>query len=598
MKLTHRLKQWLSANWSVKANADDDTFRKAAGEALVSGDLTTEMLSSLTSTKSDEEATELTTTLKELGEAVGVLSTLLKTEKSTETEKSEDEDTEEVETETKSTKTVDKSAKGKKPPKAEEETEDDEEEEKENPFPPKKSVNKSAHVPSALEKMITRNSSYADGDEEDMSTEKGGIVVRVKKAVDRYDGTAKALIAPSHNQKGHSHPMAGRPLMSYSEPGKGKALEVASERSMALVGAWCQFQVQSTKMNSKRLGFEALPEHSKDLLIHSIQNEKWGGSTCTPETEKGNYADIDGRKLYPHEQKAIIDDATSGGLEAAPILFDDMVIQTPLLNGELFPHVNTIPIDRGRRIEGVATGTVTGSWGGVDDTAISLFDTTSYVTAFDTTIFRWEGSIRIGLDFLSDTPIDFAQHLTAQYGERLLEDLDDVIATGNGTTQPEGVTVKSGTTSIAWGGSTTIGNYESLRFGVSKAEHRANLMSSAVFCGSETSYQRAMAIPVGASDARRLSGTFGTLAGNVSNYDGYTWMQRPYKINESMGNTNVFYAILARYRMYRRRGLTMRTSTEGDTLIRRNELLLVAMARLGGQLERGAVAAKTSTAPA
>lgn len=34
-----------------------------------------------------------------------------------------------------------------------------------------------------------------------------------------------------------------------------------------------------------------------------------------------------------------------------------------------------------------------------------------------------------------------------------------------------------------------------------------------------------------------------------------------------------------RYRMYHRRGLAMRSSTEGDTLIRRNEMLLVAMAR-------------------
>jgi hypothetical protein len=241
----------------------------------------------------------------------------------------------------------------------------------------------------------------------------------------------------------------------------------------------------------------------------------------------------------------------------------------------------------------VATGKVTGSWGGVDDTDIALFSTTSFVTAFDTTIFRWEGSIRVGLDFLSDTPIDFGQYLTAQYGERLLEDLDDVIATGNGSTQPEGVTVKAGTTSVAWGGSTSIGNYESLRFGVPKNEHRQNLLNSAVFCGTETSYQRAMAIPVGASDARRLSNVI-----SMPNYDGYTWMGRPYKINESLGNTKVFYAILARYRMYRRRGMTMRTSTEGDTLIRKNEMLLVASARYGGQLERGAVAAVTATAPA
>lgn len=71
-----------------------------------------------------------------------------------------------------------------------------------------------------------------------------------------------------------------------------------------------------------------------------------------------------------------------------------------------------------------------------------------------------------------------------------------------------------------------------------------------------------------------------------------------FAVNESMANTQAFYAILARYRMYRRRGLAIRTSTEGDTLIRNNELLIVAMARYGGQLERGACAAVSTTLPA
>jgi len=289
----------------------------------------------------------------------------------------------------------------------------------------------------------------------------------------------------------------------------------------------------------------------------------------------------------------LIDDGASGGLEAAPIVFDDQVIQAPLLNGELFPLVNQVPIDRGRRIEGVATGTVTGSWGGVDDSPIALFTTTSYVTAFDTTIYRWQGAIRIGLDFLSDTPIDFGQHVTQQYGERLLEDLDDVIAAGNGTTQPEGIINKAGTTSVAWGGATSIGNYESLRFGVVKAEHK-NAGASAVFCGTETSYARMKALPVGASDARRLFNNQFPVAG----YDGYQLMERPYKINGSLTNAQIFYAILSKYRMYRRRGLTMRTSQEGDTLLRNNEMLITCTARYGGQLERGACAAKTTTAPA
>ena len=79
-------------------------------------------------------------------------------------------------------------------------------------------------------------------------------------------------------------------------------------------------------------------------------------------------------------------------------------------------------------------------------------------------------------------------------------------------------------------------------------------------------------------------------------YDDYSIMGRPYKINESMANTEIFYAILGRYRMYRRKGIAIATSTEGDTLMRKNALLITAMARYGGQMERGACVAKTSDA--
>jgi HK97 family phage major capsid protein len=375
--------------------------------------------------------------------------------------------------------------------------------------------------------------------------------------------------------------LAGQPVTV-----QGRPLNSGSERDKALAGVWAKFQLMVSTpriAGSAQRAWEMLSDHEKGMLSFLCEEEEWDDSLDNKERR---------RKGYPGGVKALIDDATSGGLEAAPIVFDDRVIEAPLLNGELYPLVNEIPLDRGRRIEGVSTDTVTGSWGGVDDTAVTLFTTTSYVAAFDTTVYRWEGAIRIGLDFLSDSPIDFGAHITRQYGERLLEDLDDVIAVGNGTTQPEGIMNHAGVTSVAFGAATTLTAYETLRFSVSKQEHKS-AGATAVFCGNETSYRRAIGIPVGASDVRRV---FEAVKG--PNYDGYSILQRPYKINGSMANTQVFYAVMNRYRMYRRRGLTVRTSTEGDTLLRNNELLIVVMARFGGQLERAACAALTTTAAA
>ena len=587
MKLTARMKKFLVDSCGIKATATDDEFRAAAGKAIADGTLTMEKLTELTSTKADEEANIFQKTMQGLGEAVADLKTILldeKKKKPKEEEEEEEEEDGEEQAKKGTTLNSDKPTPGY--PKVDVTNEDREDEEtKDRPKKGAKVPKEKQHVPTSLEKFIVKNAILGVSEDENGDKPFG---VRVKEAASGYANTKSALKYPTHNDKGRSHPLAGRPVMDFNEPGMGRPLNEASDLDKAVAGAWGKFMVLSATRKSRSLAFMGLPQHDKELLSYALENMDWGGST-----DGGDFADIKGRKLTPNEQKAVIDDTVSGGQFAAPIVFDDMVIQTPLLNGELYPLVNTVPLDRGRRVEGVATLNVTANWGGVDDTSIALFNTAAYVTAFDTTVFRWEGAIRVGLDFLSDTPVDFGQLLTFQYGERLLADLDNVIATGNGSTQPEGVSIHAGTTSVNFGGSTTLGNYESLRFGVSKQEHKANLMNSAVFCGTETSYQRAMAIPVGASDARRLSNTV-----SMPNYDGYVWMNRPYKINNSLANATIFYAILARYRMYRRRGLTMRIWKKGDTLIRDNEMLLVGTARYGGQLERGAVASVTTTAPA
>ena len=551
MTLSARLKKWLVENVDVKASADDDTFRSATAEALAEGALTVEKFSELTTTKADEEANEFASLLKELKDAI----------------------------KTKATDDSDEKPKAKKA--ADPDLDDDDE----DGVPAKSVKDKKEYVPSRMEKMFGRFATSDEGEDDEMEGEKKPFAIRVKAAVERYDNTKSALTYPTSDKRGAPLPFGGQPVRNYAAA-DNRVINTPSDRDRAISGAFSKYLIQCARLPSKRAAIESLPHHDRELLYYAIENEKWVGG---PSDKDDHRETIKDRKLTPSEQKALIDDSTSGGLEAAPIVFDDDVIQAPLLTGELFPRVKLVDIPRGRRIEGVATGKVTGSWGGVDDTSITLFSTASYVSAFDTTIFRWEGAITVGLDFLSDTPIDFGAHITAQYGERLLEDLDDVIATGNGTTQPEGIMTKSGTTSTAWGGSTSIGNYESLRFNVAKAEHAGGKGASAVFCGNETSYERARAIPVGASDARRLFGM---------DYDNYGIMQRPYAINESMANTQVFYAIMQRYRMYRRRGLSMRTSQEGSTLIRANEMLIVAMARYGGQLERGACAAVTTTAPA
>jgi len=560
MKLTVALKKWTIGNCGIKEDATDDEIRKAVGEALMNDDLTTEKFVELQTDKEDKEANEFGAKLDAIANGLTKLVDLQKPKE----EKSEEDDEE------KSKEDDEEKLKAEKAKK--------DAEEKAEPEKAKKDV-KTKVQPSRFAKMIANMGMMSNADDLD---------IRVKTAAEQYSTTKTALIYPEFTKGGKKHPLSGQPVRDYDEG--GRILDVSSDREKAVIGAYAKFMVSTSQAGGSRtIGFQKLNNHDKELIFHAMENMNWGGFIGEGDS---NFANICNRKLTELEQKQLIDDGiggASGGVEAVPIVFDDDVIEAPLLHGELYPLVKVVPIDRGRRIEGVSVGKVTGTWGGVDSTNVPLFNTTAYVAAFDTTIFRWEGAFQIGLDFISDSPIDFGQVITAQYGERLLEDLDDVIATGNGTTQPQGI-MNSGATAVAFGGvAATLGNYETLRFTVPKNEHVASLANTVVFCGTETSYQRARAIPVGAADARRLGGM---------DYSSYQWMERPYKINESLTNSQIFYAVLGRYRMYRRRGLVIRTSTEGQTLIRRNEMLIVAMARYGGQLERAAAAALTTTAQA
>ncbi len=567
--MNEQLKQWLISNKGVDKDASEKEFKKAAAECLVSGDLSRTKYLELTTEEEDRSADEFAKRFDRLADGIEAMVAAMGT-------KAKDEDDDEE---------PKPKRKPKRRPAAEADEEDEEEDEEEEAAPKRKPKPKeegkgtepggTKGQPTRLAKMIGAMGTSFRAD---------GVDVRVKEAVESYSDTKSTLTYPHATKAGRPHALAGQPVRDF-----GRAINTGSEKDLALCGAYAKWQIMSVTprlAGNPRLAFEMLNDHEKSLLCHLAENEDWDDS------QDGKMRTAKG---YRGGVKALIDDAVTGGIEAAPIVFDDRVIETPLLHGELFPLVTTYPLDRGRRIEGVAVQTVTSTWGGVDATPIGLFDTTAYVSAFDTTVYRWEGAVRIGLDFISDTPIDFGALITRQYGERLLEDLDNVVATGNGATQPLGVMNAGGTATIGFGGTTTIGNYESLRFGVSKAEHRPDVKASAVFCGTETSYMRAKALPLGAADARRL---FAYNATTTGNYDDYAMMDRPYKINESLANTQVFYAILARYRMYRRKGIAIRTSTEGETLMRNNLMLITAMARYGGQMERGACAAVTTTAPA
>jgi HK97 family phage major capsid protein len=321
--------------------------------------------------------------------------------------------------------------------------------------------------------------------------------------------------------------------------------------------------------------------------MHAIHNCKFMGEVAGFEYEG------DAPVMEMH-RKALLDDSTSGGLEAVPIEFDAAVILTPLLNGEIFPLVDQRVVSR-RRIEATKVGNPTMSWGTSSGTEIPLFDTDSFISAFDNSIYPITGAMELGLDFLADSPLAIGSIVINNYGQTFQKEMDTVLCTGNGTNRPEGIFTTSGVSTVTMSSSApTVGGYEGLIFGVAKqylAQAGNPPNSRATFVGTQTSYSRARAIPVDSSaDARRIFG--------MNELD-YSLFNFRYAINAAGGNTKIAFVCWNRYRLYRRLGFEVAVVAGTDRgLARANKQGIMVRARFGGAMEDAAAMMKSTDAQA
>lgn len=396
-----------------------------------------------------------------------------------------------------------------------------------------------------------------------------GNVARVKSAADQYENTTKAAHHPTHFRKdgsGGRHPLAGQPATI-----NGKSLSHPSQLGKAVAAAWVKWSVTHAHGPQGVPAHLRLTDHDRDLCAYAMHELPMTGFV------KGQA--IKGRKLDELERKNLLDDTISGGIEVTPVVFDESIILTPVLYGELFPFVNVINVGRGRRIKSAQMSNPTFTSGVSEGTAITPFNTASFVSAFDTAIHTAVGSMEIGLDFEEDSPVDLGSVILEKYGEKSMEWLERVIAVGNGYNEPLGFFNTVGLVSLqsdnGSGGYPTVSDYEGLMFGVAK-QWRNEPGAVTAFVGSDTSYRRARAIPVGESDQRRVFGM---------EHSDYTLFGRPYKVQNNIPNNKLAYINLKRYRLYRRLGLTVRVETGGRALAQSNTKLLVLRMRFGGQLE-------------
>jgi len=400
----------------------------------------------------------------------------------------------------------------------------------------------------------------------------------------QYSTTKTALTFPLKEANGRSHPKANQRVMDI-----GRYIDEPSELDRAVNGAYGKMMIFGPLIARGIMPKSIITDHDKELIQYAARNMNWIG--CIREVgddELYGGKDVYNRRLTEWEVKQVLDESgASQGLEIVPIVFDDSILTQPLLHSELYPRVEVVNIPRGRRIEGGVVANPTITWADTEATQVPLVTTTAFVGAFDTNIHVVQSAILLGLDFLSDTPIAFGDLLTRNYGEVLLHDLDRVIAVGNGTTEPDGVYNASGSTNVTVdAGSWTTGKLMELMFGVPK-EYRTGDRNRICYAANETTYRRIRQIATGVTGDDRF------LFGN--DVETYTLLGHPFLIQGDFGNAQAVFCNFAHYRMYKRLGLQIKSTTEGQTLVRNNHMLVCARARYGGQLAQPAIGGTPST---
>jgi len=575
MKLTKALKGWLSQNCGVPADASDEAFRKAASEAIMSGQLPTTKLHELSS-EGDESPSigkQLLDTLNSMNKRLDKLETPKKNMDPTEPpaeggdtvpaegggEASEAQFTNMAKSLTSAVADGMKSAL--------------------SGLLPRQQAN---GQPSFADEGPTPSKLFTQTEEGSQNSK--DVRVRVKSAIERYDGTCSKAIYG--NDCKHTE-LRGRQAHTGHN---GRYLDNPSQLAKAINGSWFKFMVNSAcrERGQSVPRCYKMTEHDNALVQYALHETPFIGSVGVRNSQEGqaDYVLRGDRKMTDLEIKAILDDSTSGGLEAAPIVFDDALILTPQLYGEIYPLVNVVNLTRGRRVEGFSMGNPTITSGTAEGTAIGLFNTASFIAAFDTTIFNAVGAIELGKDFEDDSPVNIGEQVMQSYGESMLAWLDEQIVIGDGTTEPEGIFTASGTVSVpsdnASAGPPSLGDYEGLLFGLAKKYKPAQDRMRCVYVSNETTYRRSRAMKVdpqaSSTDERRLLGL---------DHENYMTLGHPHKINEQIPNAKVGFFNARRYRMYRRLGTTIRIEEGGKELTLKNLRLIVLRARFGGHMEDG-----------
>lgn len=398
----------------------------------------------------------------------------------------------------------------------------------------------------------------------------------------KFDVSKRTMTYHAKFENGVAHPWAGKPVVF-----EGRTLSTPSDLDKAVAQAW--FKYNLARKGQLPSCFR-LTQTDLELVQYALRSSDWvGGYGGSPEQDGGCTNRVDRRRLNESEvamfdpanwtkASALIDDATSGGHELVPVEFDDAVIMTPLLFGQLFPFIEVFDVARGNVMQGGVIGNPTFGYT-AEGTAITPFTTDAFVTAFGTTIYPATCAFPLGRDFQQDSPARIGDLVITAIGNAAKKWLDDVVATGNGTNQPQGIfTFSTPINVIAENPTTgpiTVSDYDAL-LAAMPVENQQAEGGRLMWVGTQTTYSRSRGVPVGTDDQRRVFGMA---------WSSYQIMELPFKINSTVSNNQLALFNGGGYRMYRRLGMTTTVVREGVRANLENMDYIIVRMRFGGKMK-------------
>lgn len=374
--------------------------------------------------------------------------------------------------------------------------------------------------------------------------------IRVKNSSEQYS-TQRAVL---------KHAKSGEAVYPIRNGSKSTTpVESLSQWEEAKIGAWL-------KWKAAKAGFASLNEHDKNVLHESFEKDYWIGY------QNDSLVRMKG-------VKALIDDSTSGGENLVPEYYDQRIISFPLLHSEILPFVDVVDVPRGSTVETASIGNPTLTWNTAEASAQSLFTTDALVAAISASVFPVAVYLQIGRDLMSDSLAMIGRQLTENVGQRIAAELDKVILTGNGTSQPQGIDVASGTTDVTpttpTTGAITVDDLLSLMFGIGK-QYRVPSFNPR-FAMTDARYKSHRAIATGVTgDDRLLHGM---------NVQSYSLLESPVGIeNDGLDNSDGIFGAFSKYRLWRRAGFETGFESGGDTLVRSNSVLFWGRGRYAGKV--------------